>query len=359
MANKYELPCFSCENLVKLSRRRYEELIGKKTLPLCQQCRKYKPYVIGMSKPELERIILAFPNTRSTEEREHILRDLDEGRRRLAVSGRREIDLDRRPTHEPPSKDLEPIDLSKIRADPEVQCRLCGVSDLVVDDYAEALGRGAKLPAVIVYHDGDTYWLADGFHRLRAHHKARHTMIEAVVLPGGKRDAILCAISANSTHGLQRSPSDKRMAVERLLRDPEWCKWSDRRIAKLARVGYTLVSDVRLHICPPRADVGRTVLRGKQRYQMHVSRIGATKSTDEKTSVEESTGDACAATTYDTTDHTTAEDALHTEVRSGASVTAANAEPESLSTLEQLKHWWTLADRDTKQEFLHWVRQTV
>jgi len=42
------------------------------------------------------------------------------------------------------------------------------LNDDVISDYAEAIGSGATFPPVVVYYDGDRYWLADGFHRFHA-----------------------------------------------------------------------------------------------------------------------------------------------------------------------------------------------
>ncbi len=39
--------------------------------------------------------------------------------------------------------------------------------------------------------------------------------------------------------------ADKRRAIERLIRDEEWSKWSDRKIAKVARVDHKTVGKIR------------------------------------------------------------------------------------------------------------------
>ena len=63
--------------------------------------------------------------------------------------------------------------------------------------------------------------------------------------PPRRRDAILYACGANATNGIRRTNADKRQAVERLLGDAEWSKWSDREIAKRAAVGKSFVSNLR------------------------------------------------------------------------------------------------------------------
>ncbi len=88
----------------------------------------------------------------------------------------------------------------------------------VVRDYADDMAAGAIFPPVVVYHDGSSYWLADGFHRVAAARKIERETFDAEVREGGDRDAILHGIGSNASHGLRRTQADKRRAVERLLR---------------------------------------------------------------------------------------------------------------------------------------------
>ncbi len=115
----------------------------------------------------------------------------------------------------------------------------------VVREYADDMAAGAAFPPVVVYFDGTEYWLADGFHRVAAARKIERETIEAEVLDGGERDAILHGIGSNASHGLRRTQADKRRAVERLLRDDEWGKWSNRQIAKFAKVDHKTVGKIR------------------------------------------------------------------------------------------------------------------
>ncbi len=115
----------------------------------------------------------------------------------------------------------------------------------VVRDYADDMAAGAIFPPVLVYHDGTDYWLADGFHRVAAARKIERETIDAEVREGTARDAIIQGIGANASHGLRRTQADKRRAVERLLRDEEWSKWSDRKIAKVAKVDHKTVGKIR------------------------------------------------------------------------------------------------------------------
>jgi hypothetical protein len=135
------------------------------------------------------------------------------------------------------------IPLPKIK-DPGAQMRV-EMRPETVNDYAEAMLDDADFPPVILYHDGTDYWLGDGYHRVAAARKIERESIKAEVREGTARDAILCGVGANATHGLQRTQADKRQAIERLLRDPEWARWSDRKIAEAAKVDHKTVAKVR------------------------------------------------------------------------------------------------------------------
>jgi len=139
----------------------------------------------------------------------------------------------------------------------------------VIDEYAEAMAAGVEFPLVIVFTDGTVTWLADGFHRVAAAGKAERDSIDADVRPGTKRDAILFACGANTSHGLRRSNSDKRRAVTLLLGDAEWSAWSDREIARRAGVNHELVGTVRVELSGGNRQMKkRKVQRGKSTFEM-------------------------------------------------------------------------------------------
>jgi hypothetical protein len=127
--------------------------------------------------------------------------------------------------------------------DPGAQMRIEMRAE-TVNDYAEAMLSEADFPPVILYHDGTDYWLGDGYHRVAAARKIERETIKAEVREGTARDAILCGVGANATHGLQRTQADKRQAIVRLLSDPEWARWSFRKIAEVANVDHKTVAKV-------------------------------------------------------------------------------------------------------------------
>ena len=114
-----------------------------------------------------------------------------------------------------------------------------------VKHYKELMQEGTKFPPLDVFKSGKDYILADGFHRLQAMMDAGIGKCDVKIREGGKREAILFSLSANSAHGLTRTSEDKRRAVHALLTDEEWSKCSDREIAKHAGVSNVMVSKYR------------------------------------------------------------------------------------------------------------------
>lgn len=176
------------------------------------------------------------------------------------------------------------LDLDAIRVDGGTQPRAI-IDMAVVEDYAQAIGDGAKLPPVTAFYDGSEYWLADGFHRWHAHKALGLAEIETDVHQGTRRDAVLFSVGANAAHGLRRSNEDKRRAVLTLLNDPEWAQWSDREIARRCGVAHPFVGKLRPSP-EPRADTGngyqyeaagRTFVHPKtgQPTQMRTGNIGS------------------------------------------------------------------------------------
>ena len=136
------------------------------------------------------------------------------------------------------------IGLDKIRIDCGTQAR-SEINQQTVLDYFEDIKNGAIFPAVTVFFDGVDYYLADGFHRYFAYKAAGSPGIDATIVNGTLREAVLYSLSANNDHGLRRSNADKRKAVITMLEDFEWQDWSDREIAKWCKVGHQLVGQIR------------------------------------------------------------------------------------------------------------------
>ena len=139
------------------------------------------------------------------------------------------------------------LPIAKIRLDGGTQVRE-KVDEAVVEEYAERMQEGDEFPLPVVLFDETDYWLADGFHRLRAKLKLGQAEIECRLFEGTKRDAVLVALKANSAHGLRRSNADKIRAVTIVLADEEWSKKSSGWIAGICGVSRPFVEGVRRQV---------------------------------------------------------------------------------------------------------------
>jgi hypothetical protein len=145
--------------------------------------------------------------------------------------------------------------LDKIRLDggSQTRARLCTDT---VKDYAEQYRHqaepgynGEHFPPVVLFFDGTSFWMGDGFHRYSGRSLAGFKDIPAEVREGDNRDALLYAVGCNTTHGLRRTREDKAAAVQSLLKDPEWAKASSNWIAEVCNVSHTFVDDFRASTC--------------------------------------------------------------------------------------------------------------
>ena len=166
--------------------------------------------------------------------------------------------------------------IEQITQDPEIQIRATSIDWLIVDAYLESANQGASFPPVVVFFDGDNYWLADGNHRLEVARRIGKTEISADVRDGGKREAILYAVGANDNHGLRRTNADKRNAVMRLLSDAEWMQWSDREIARQCKVDKNVVSRLRDDLSGAKHQIQspRMATRNGAIYTINTNNIG-------------------------------------------------------------------------------------
>ena len=155
----------------------------------------------------------------------------------------------------PSEPSIQSVAIAKIRMDGGTQPR-AQLFEEVVTEYAEDMQQGAIFPPVIVYYDGKEYWLADGFHRVRAREAIGSKEVTADVRLGTQRDAVLYAVGANAAHGLRRTNADKHRAVKRLLRDKEWMKWSNREIARRCGVANSFVGRIRNSLSASKEQIG-------------------------------------------------------------------------------------------------------
>lgn len=169
------------------------------------------------------------------------------------------------------------LPLKRIIADPRAQLRAESAPPDVIADLVELLKSGNQLLGPredqypVVFTTGGKHYLGDGFTRYSARQEAGIKMMRVESRPGGLREAILFAASANWAHGRPRSDADRRRAVEVLLADPEWGQWSDRQIAKACQVSPTLVGRVRASVHVDRSN--RKATRGGVEYSIDITGI--------------------------------------------------------------------------------------
>ncbi len=158
-----------------------------------------------------------------------------------------------------------------------------------VAEYAEAMERKEKLPPIVCYHDGSTYWLADGFHRYHAAKRRGEKVIEAQVIKGCRDDARWHAAGANTQHGLKRTNPDKQKAVRLALSLRP--NLSDRKIAEHCGVSDRMVNGVRAGLSSAKVsqiDTTRVATRNGVEYEIRTAGINANRRPDPREEATES-----------------------------------------------------------------------
>lgn len=138
---------------------------------------------------------------------------------------------------------IEELRLCEIRLD-KTQSR-DAINQDAVQDYADRLRDGGTMPAMIVYWDGEEYWLADGFHRHAAAGNLGLDTYPCEVRQGDWEDAATFSCGSNDEHGCRRTNADKRHSVELAISLPRHQDKTNVMIALICKVSDWLVSDVR------------------------------------------------------------------------------------------------------------------
>lgn len=137
------------------------------------------------------------------------------------------------------------VRLDAVAFDAGTQIR-AAIDQQVVADYAEAMTNGATFPPIVLFHDGNQHYLADGFHRFMAAQRIQARDIDADVKPGTKDDALWFALGANRTNGKRLTEADKTHAVEMAIQ--MWPERLQREIAEQVGCSESLVSKVAMRI---------------------------------------------------------------------------------------------------------------
>jgi len=127
-----------------------------------------------------------------------------------------------------------PAELSRVGPDKDTLMR-----------YVDLTETGGQLPPVTVFQDGNTFWLADGRHRLEARKRVGYLDIEAEIKVGSERDAQLYAFSANLSHGLASNISDRKKVARLLLEDKVWKDFPNRKIGEICGLSHTTIGAIR------------------------------------------------------------------------------------------------------------------
>jgi DNA-binding CsgD family transcriptional regulator len=104
------------------------------------------------------------------------------------------------------------VQIEQIVFDAGTQVR-AAINEDVVSQYAERMDAGDVFPPVVVFHDGNNYYLGDGFHRALAAKRNGLSELPADVRGGTKTDALWFALGANRANGQRLTTDDKRNAI--------------------------------------------------------------------------------------------------------------------------------------------------
>lgn len=172
----------------------------------------------------------------------------------------------------------------QIRTDAGTQPR-SKISDEIVSEYAALMDFGVEFPPLDVYDVEGELVLVDGFHRFEACRKLGRKNVKALVRSGSLEEARWHSYGANKSHGLRRSQSDKREAVQQALKHPHSRQLSDSSIAKHVGVSPSTVGEQR-RVLEESFQIEkieeRTATRRDKPYQFNKGGIGKSKKSDSR-----------------------------------------------------------------------------
>jgi hypothetical protein len=167
------------------------------------------------------------------------------------------------------------LPISSIRVDGGTQPRAT-INLQTVSDYMNDMASGAEFPPVDVFYDGSSYWLADGFHRIKAAEKSGRAEIACDVLQGTQQDAQWYSFGANKGNGLRRTNHDKQRSVKAALQHPGGAGLSDGQIAAHVGVSDQMVRNYRRRMEATPKLLKSAKRTGRDGRTINVSNIGRT-----------------------------------------------------------------------------------
>ena len=147
----------------------------------------------------------------------------------------------------------------------------------VVEEYVEAMESGAKFPPVDIFYDGSEYWLAHGFHRIRAADACENPAMESfpcTIHQGTVEDAKWFSYATNKLNGLHRSNEDKHRAVQAALAHPQGVGKSDHAIGEHVGVDHKTVAAWREKLALTREIPQSAKRTGRDGRTINVTNIG-------------------------------------------------------------------------------------
>jgi hypothetical protein len=141
--------------------------------------------------------------------------------------------------------EIKALPVDRIRTDGDTQPRL-KMHLPTIDEYAELYQERIIKEPPVVFEDAEKYyWLADGFHRLRAVQKLGGKSIKCKVFKGSRRDAMLYSLKANCSHGLRRTAKDNRMVIMRCLNDDELSRLEGKQLSVTTGVSLRTIERIK------------------------------------------------------------------------------------------------------------------
>lgn len=175
--------------------------------------------------------------------------------------------------------EMQSLKLDQIRIDGGTQSRVA-IDEQTVSDYADLYRSDVDLKPVIVFFDGATYWLADGFHRFWANKRINSDYVFAYVHQGTQRDAQWYSFGANSEHGLRRTREDVAQILKRIFTDEKWVETPDSEIASHTGIPRRTINrhrDAHLGQMAKIESGKRKVKRNGTTYKMNTGNIGQSR----------------------------------------------------------------------------------
>ncbi len=178
----------------------------------------------------------------------------------------------------------ERVYIDRIKPD-GLQQRVGGLDDEWVQTLIGVLQSGKELDPGQAFYDRKerVYWLWNGHHRRKAYFTLGLPTMPLVWEVGTFRDALLASCAANKDQEtLPRQRGDLRQAIETLLSDPEWRRWSSTQIAEHvgASSGYVRELQRQLELSRRSSEIdqeeAREVVRVRQgKEQVYTMQTGA------------------------------------------------------------------------------------